>query len=118
MVYRLVFNVLTVPTIEISDRSSAGIPDKRKMAEETLFTAFQEYSGGLKDEENFVQMAMTDGLREGEGYLGYKDRPDVTENLRRMFTAHKSRVPPVEGVADIFSSVGFKGRERNLEGKV
>ena len=39
----------------------------------------------LKLNQEASTLTSTDGIRMGEEYLGYKDRPDITEHLRQIF---------------------------------
>src|SRR5208282_1867614 len=73
MLHRLVFNVLTVPTVELSNLP-IEMTEVRKAAEITLTHSLEVFKGtSFENGEEFVQAALTDGIRKGEEFLGYKD---------------------------------------------
>jgi L-2,4-diaminobutyrate decarboxylase len=87
MLHRLVFNVLTIPTIELSNLP-IGLSEMRKAAEQALTHSLTDVRGSsFENGDEFALAALTDGVRAGEEFLGYKDRPEVVEHLRRMFTS-------------------------------
>lgn len=88
MLERLVFNVLTTPNKVIS--ASKGSVDMFKRLEQDAARVLVDLirrsnPGKVNTTEDFVKLAVSDGTRSGEAYLGYKSRSIVEEELSRMF---------------------------------
>ncbi|MCJ1244517.1 hypothetical protein MMC30_001715 [Trapelia coarctata] len=107
MLERLIFNVLTVPTIQLSGDGGLLSPIQAS-AEDSLYDIINAVA---KDPpftaQDFISTALTDGTRVGEDYLGYKDRPEVTEHLEKIFERQMSSVASHTGGAAV------QGKETN-----
>jgi hypothetical protein len=103
MLDRLIFNVLTVPTIPVSG-SEDLVLSARADAEASLveLIASIQTAGNIKQTsslstqtaEKFIELALTDGTRAGEEYLGYKNRPEVLTHLTHIFDRQAHRPTP------------------------
>ncbi|MCJ1402669.1 hypothetical protein MMC11_005889 [Xylographa trunciseda] len=94
--FRLIFNILTVPTIVLSGDVGC-LRSARTDAEAGLFKMITTITGQKpSNPKDFISAAMTDGTRTGEDYLGYKDRPDVREYLGKIFDNQTSRATPTQ----------------------
>jgi hypothetical protein len=102
MLDRLIFNVLTVPTIPVSG-SEDLVLSARADAEASLveLIASIQTAGNIKQisslstqtAEKFTELALTDGTRAGEEYLGYKtDQKFWLTSLSSLIV--KLTVPP------------------------
>ncbi|KAI0000602.1 pyridoxal phosphate-dependent transferase [Xylariaceae sp. FL0662B] len=92
MLERLILNVLTTPSRVISG-STTMLTDLTVRAEDTLVRIIAQANPGelsrdaisALDAQKFVRLAMSDGRRSGEDYLGYKNRDVVALNLNNVF---------------------------------
>ncbi|KAK3944993.1 pyridoxal phosphate-dependent transferase [Diplogelasinospora grovesii] len=92
MLQRLVFNVLTTPSRVISGDPEilVGLAAKAETTLVRLIGAINpgQFSLAAYDAnhaETFTRLAISDGRRYGEDYLGYKDRSGVALKLNRIF---------------------------------
>ncbi|KAI1073646.1 hypothetical protein F5B20DRAFT_566323 [Whalleya microplaca] len=89
---RLILNVLTTPSRVISG-SAAMLSELVAKAEDTLVRILAQVNRGeasleeatFPNAQTFVRLAMSDGERSGEDYLGYKDRATVALRLSDIF---------------------------------
>lgn len=91
MLMRLTFNVLTVPHSHLGG-SSELISKVRVKASAALVKSIQRISSGadepasiVNDCHSFVQSALSNGKHSGEGYLHYKDRPEIADHLKGIW---------------------------------
>lgn len=100
MLERLIFNLLTTPNKVLlgTEGGTTFIEELERLASHTLVDLISRINPGkVNTAEEFVRLASSDGIRHGEEYLGYKDRADVVEKLRRIFEeARESRGPREE----------------------
>ncbi|KAF2788498.1 PLP-dependent transferase [Melanomma pulvis-pyrius CBS 109.77] len=93
MLTRLVFNVLTVPSIP-SSGSLQCIEECRHAAEISLIDiANQLAERELASPQEFIKTVHGDGVRSGEDYLGYKYRPNVLAYLRNLWARRATNNP-------------------------
>jgi L-2,4-diaminobutyrate decarboxylase len=95
MIQRLVFNVLTTPVKIISGSTevSKTFLSLSRVASYNLVELlgrinpgqFEISSCNPQDMANFIKLAIMDGCRSGEDYLGYKDRSAVKLKLNKVF---------------------------------
>ncbi|MCJ1438796.1 hypothetical protein MMC27_008186 [Xylographa pallens] len=91
---RLIFNVLTIPTIVLSGDSEV-LHSARADAEAGLLKIVSTITGQkLSTSKDFVSAALPDGTCTGKDYLGYKDRPDVRVYLEKIFDKQMALVTP------------------------
>jgi L-2,4-diaminobutyrate decarboxylase len=90
MLARLVLNVLTTSTVQIAGKSST-LSSVRSQAEIFLISLIIDVDPKVKKQDCFIQSALSDGKRSGEEYLGYKNRPEVIERLRSIWSGHAPR---------------------------
>jgi hypothetical protein len=99
MLHRLVLNVLTSPQVHLSGSQKliAGICHE---AEAGLVKMLEQSAGNIQpgrmitDADGLVRMAIQDGDRTGKAYLGYKDRPEIIENLKKIWSRIRTTSPP------------------------
>ena len=86
MLDHLIFDVLTVPTIALSGNGEL-LSAIRASVEDSLHNIINAVTENPPlTAQDFTSTALTDGTRVGEDYLGYKDRPEVTEYLRKILS--------------------------------
>ena len=99
MLHRLVLNVLTSPQIPLSG-SQKLIGSICHEAEVGLVKMLEQSARNMQpgrtiaDADSFVRMAIEDGDRTGKAYLGYKDRPEIIENLRKIWSTIRPTSSP------------------------
>ncbi|MCJ1414292.1 hypothetical protein MMC32_000618 [Xylographa parallela] len=99
---RLIFNVLTVPTIVLSG-DIEHLHSARAVAEAGLFKIVSTITGQKPStSKDFVSAALTDGTSTGEDYLGYKDRPDVRAHLGMIFDKQIAQAIPKQSPVQPF----------------
>lgn len=84
ILHRLIFNVLTVPNAHLGG-SSTLISAIRIRARNTLVKLVQDICSNVNCAEQFFRQAQSNGKRAGEEYLGYKEHPDVIQNLHDLW---------------------------------
>lgn len=103
MLQRLVFNVLTTPNKVISavGERLSDFQQMEREAGKTLVELIRRVNpGSVNTTEEFVRLASSDGTRNGEEYLGYKQRDDVADKLRHIFLRETTleREKPESGI--------------------
>jgi len=93
MLHRLIFNVLTAPSIHLCGSSNLIDPARHSCERRLLEVILRE--SGADDQFAFAKGAVGKGDQQGISYLGYKDRPEVHLHLQNIFTKHTDTHPQV-----------------------
>ncbi|CAF3446672.1 unnamed protein product [Fusarium graminearum] len=88
MLQRLIFGVLTTPNriIAANANGASSFETLKSNAGKTLVGLIRQlHHASFSTTDEFVKLAILDGVRSGEQYLGYKDHSEVVEKLSQIF---------------------------------